>query len=64
MHSVLGHFVDAPRRRFNLLPVKMIERHTAFANRVSFLNRLGDVGFCQRGRLKQRASRRKMRGYR
>ena len=45
MQAVLGHFVDAPRRRLNALAIEMVERDAAFADRVALLNGFCDVGF-------------------
>jgi len=45
MHAVLRDFVNAARGGLYALAVEMIERDTAFSDRISFFNRLHDVGF-------------------
>ena len=61
---MLRHFVCPSRKRFDLLPVEMIQRQSTFPNRVRLLRRLHHIRFRQRRRFQQRPPRRKLRGYR
>jgi len=56
MQPVLGHFMDAARRRLDALAIEMVERNAPFADGVTLLDGFRDVGFGQRGRFEQRTA--------
>src|SRR5260370_2217221 len=60
MHAVVGDFVDAAGGRFDLVAIEMVERDSAFADGVGFLDRFRNVSLSQRGGFKQGAAGRKM----
>src|SRR5580693_5725231 len=53
VHAVLGHFVDASSRRFQMEPEQLVERSGAFPDLVSLLYRLCYVGFSKDNGLPQ-----------
>jgi hypothetical protein len=62
MQAVLGDFVYAARWRLLVEAEEMIQRARPLADGIGFLDCLGDVSFCQRYRLGQRAPASKLRG--
>jgi hypothetical protein len=62
MHAVLRDFVDAPRWRFLVNPVEMIERAGSFADGETLFDGFCYVGFCEQYGFPQRATAGKLRG--
>lgn len=64
MHSVLGDFVDASRRRFLMKSEQVIQWSCAFAGRIRFFYGLSDVCFGKDYRISKMLARGQLRCHR
>jgi len=61
MHAMLRHFVDAPRRRFVVTSIEVVERTGAFPDGKAIFNGFHYISFGEHDRLVQAPPQGKLR---